>query len=185
MLTVGKGRTRWATPFKRGEGPLCQSFDGKMSFDNKIVCATCPFNDWNNLPAGQDHPDCTMRYVWACAERSDDPQKNMQPFTLTAHGSSVSPTKDLISYVKLHNIRLTYAKAIITAKKVQNSKGTFYVVQYDFDTDDMGKVQYVDSLHEAEALLATKEGMIKIMKRAVEYDIGDTANVNSDEDAFE
>jgi hypothetical protein len=175
MLTVGKGRTRWAKPFKKGQGPECQSFDAVKSFHGKIICKECPYQDWESMPDGQNHPDCTMRYIWACA----DIDENLSPFTLTAHGASVNNTKNLISHVKLNRIRLTYAKATITSEKTENQSGTFYIIDYSLDTDTNKNVKYCEDVKTAQHLKNTKEGMISIMTRAIEYDIKDQ------DDAFE
>lgn len=127
LLIMGKTRVAWNLPFKRGEDPLCKSFDGKVKFDGTRQCDTCPMQDWNKLAPGQEKPQCNLSYMWLGVD------KNNMPFRLQAGGASASKTKDFINTLLLKGYPPFIYKVVITSEKQSNEKGTFYVMNYKID----------------------------------------------------
>ncbi|MDF2841725.1 MAG: 57, gp57 [Herbinix sp.] len=135
LLAVGKSRVMWPAQFKRGDKPLCRSFDGKEKTEGcgDGVCSSCQYSQWpKDDSKGKDNkPPCTMGYVWLAMDSEN------HPFRLSAQGSSVSPTKDFLNAIapKLRRgkkqLGIFIFKMALTTEKLSNDKGTYYVLKYN------------------------------------------------------
>ena len=130
MLALGKSRVMWPATFKRGDKPLCRSFDGvrKTEGIGDGICAKCQYSQWGE---GGEKPDCNLGYVWLGVD-----SKN-RPFRLNARGASMTPTKDFLNTVfpQLNRggkqLGIFVFKLVLSSRKESNDKGTYYVMNYD------------------------------------------------------
>lgn len=133
LLYLGKSMVNWKRPFKRGEEPLCRSFDGKVKTEGcgDGKCATCQFSSQNPKAweiakeKGETKPPCNMSYVWLGIDRDTN-----MPFRLIVSGASVTPTKDFIN--KIAPLRVSPCAGVVTLSSDfrENDQGSFYVLQY-------------------------------------------------------
>lgn len=126
LLYLSKTRTKWKQPFKRGEDPLCKSFDGKVNTDNTKACAKCQDQSWDNLPDGQSKPSCLMSYTWLGVTAD-----GKQPFRFTAGGKSVGTTKNFINETAPQKLPPFVYKVKLGSQQQKNDSGTFYVATYE------------------------------------------------------
>lgn len=128
LLTLGKSRVMWPSVFKRGDKPLCRSFDGKTKTEGigDGVCQKCQYSQWID----GEKPKCTQGYVWMAVDKTG------QPFRLNAKGASVGPTKDFLTAVsqKLNSggkkIGIFALKIKLTLDKISDEKGVYFVLNY-------------------------------------------------------
>lgn len=129
LLALGKSRVMWPAQFKRGDKPLCRSFDGinKTEGCGEAKCAKCDYAVW---PEDGGTPPCTQGYVWLAVDAEG------RPFRISAQGSSVSPTKDFINAVapKLRrgntSLGIFVFKIRLSTEKLSNDKGTYFIIKY-------------------------------------------------------
>lgn len=126
LLALGKSRVMWKKPFKRGEDPLCRSFDGITKWDGTRKCDSCKYQDWNKLPEGENRPPCNMSYVWLGVTAGTE-----TPFRFIASGSSVSPTKDFINTIVPTRLSPFAFKVTLRSEQQSNESGVFYVAKYE------------------------------------------------------
>lgn len=133
LLDQGKSMVMWKKPFKRGEDPLCRSFDGKNKTEGcgDGRCETCQYSSqnpkaWNNLKDGETKPACNMSYVFL----AQDCKTNM-PFRIIVAGASVKSGKDFLN--KLIPLRVAPFACKVTLKSHQeeNDNGVFFVTDFD------------------------------------------------------
>ena len=162
LLVLGKSRVMWKQPFKRGEEPLCRSFDGKVKFDGKMQCKNCEYQDWDKAKsAGKNKPDCNMGYVWLAVNHADN-----RPFRLIASGSSVSNTKNLINEMSPKKYPAYCYNTVLTSKKEQNDSGIFFVICYEWEWDKTGMPTQEQAANAQELSI----GMKDLFMRAIELD---------------
>jgi len=126
LLYMGKTRVKWKDKFKRGDEPLCRSFDGEKSIDG-VLCANCPDSHWDNSPDAESKKSlCNKSLVWLGL--MDTPQKT--PFRIIMSGMSVSPTLDFSSMLLINRLEPFYFKINLTSEFKENDKGSFYVAKY-------------------------------------------------------
>ena len=132
-LDLGKSMVYWKQPFKRGEDPLCRSFDGIHKTDGcgDGDCATCQFSSqnpkaWKTLKENETKPACNMAYVWLGIDA-----KTSIPFRMIMSGSSVSITKDFLNILAPLRISPFCTKVTLTSEQKENDQGVFYVVNYN------------------------------------------------------
>ncbi len=126
LLVLGKTRVMWKKPFKRGEEPLCRSFDGKIKWDGSKSCATCEYQDWSKIKEGENKPACNMGYTWLGVT-----QEGKSPFRLIASGASVSPTKDFLNTILPNKLPAFAYKVRLGSEQQENDQGIFYVITYE------------------------------------------------------
>lgn len=133
LLDQGKSMVMWKKPFKRGEDPLCRSFDGKVKAEGcgDGTCAKCQYSSqnpaaWNNLKDGETKPPCNMSYVFLAM----DTETNM-PFRIILSGASVSNTKDFINKLATRRISPFACKVTLVSEQQENDQGIFYIVKFE------------------------------------------------------
>jgi hypothetical protein len=127
LLALGKSRVMWPEKFKRGDEPLCRSFDNVKSFDGTKLCAKCPYADWDKAKEeGKNKPDCNMSYVWMGIDLA-----NRTLFRQTMGGMSVGPTKDFINQIAPNRLPAFVYHTEISSKQEENENGVFHVAQYN------------------------------------------------------
>lgn len=133
ILDQGKSMVYWKKPFKRGEDPLCRSFDGKIKTEGcgDGDCMKCRFSSqnpsaWNNLPEGENKPACNMSYVFLAIDCETG-----VPFRIIAAGASVAGAKDFLNKVKLLKVSPFACKVTLTSTQEENDQGIFYVVNFE------------------------------------------------------
>lgn len=126
LLSMGKSRVMWPDKFKRGDDPLCRSYDNEYSFDGEKTCVNCAYSDWDKAKAeGKNKPDCNMSYVWLGATTAGT------PFRMTMGGMSVKPTKDFINKIAPKRLPAFAYKVVLSSTQEENENGIFYVVKYN------------------------------------------------------
>jgi hypothetical protein len=163
LLRFEKSRVKWKKPFKRGEEPLCKSYDGKKKSDGTMRCENCPDSKWDNLGSEQTKPECNMSYVWLGL----DGKKS--PFRFIASGMSVSPTKDFLNLIAPRNYPVFVYRVNISSVQKENDQGVFYVMQYNVK----GIVSKEDAAGLKEASVAFQELFARNVQR-------DTNTLNED-----
>jgi len=135
LLDQGKSMVNWKKPFKRGEDPLCRSFNGKVKVDADGVgdgnCETCQYSSqnqkaWNNLPEGETKPACNMSYVFLALDC-----ETRTPFRIIAAGASVKTTKGFMNKLIPLNIAPFACKVTFGSHQEENDQGVFYVLDYN------------------------------------------------------
>lgn len=133
LLDQGKSMVYWKKPFKRGEDPLCRSFDGKVKTEGcgDGKCETCQYSSqnpkaWNNLKDGETKPDCNMSYVFLAKNC-----KTNMPFRIIVSGASVKSCKNFLN--KLIPLRVAPFACKVTLKSHQeeNDNGVFFVTDFE------------------------------------------------------
>lgn len=130
LLLKNSTRVMWEKVFKRGDKPVCRSFDNKISFDGKRECAKCEFSAWKN-DEDNSKPMCNLSYGWVALSRLPDSEG--QPFRIIIPGKSVSFTKDFLTQIAAKRLAPFMFKVILYSEFMQNDKGAFYVIKYKFD----------------------------------------------------
>lgn len=133
LLDQGKSMVMWPQPFKRGEDPLCRSFDGKVKAEGcgDGNCDSCQYSSqnpkaWSMLPQGATKPPCNMSYVFLAI----DTKTNM-PFRFIASGASVKNTKAFLNKLLPLGISPFACKVTLTSSQEENDQGIFYVVNFE------------------------------------------------------
>lgn len=135
FLASTKSRIYWKKPFKRGEQPLCRSFDAiNMEAGGKGEgnCENCRFGRWDNIPEGENKPSCNLSYVWLGLVDQKE-----EPFRIIVPGMSVSPTRDFLTNMTImlmktgNKIPLSFFNVTLKSELKENEQGTFYVVKYE------------------------------------------------------
>jgi hypothetical protein len=155
LLAFKKSRVRWKKPFKRGEEPLCRSFDGKRG-DKGVNCATCPYAKWDNLKDGATKPECNQSYVWLGIDQ------NKSPFRIIMSGSNVSITKDYLNTIAPTKLPPFIFTMDLCSEQKENDSGVFYVIKYK-QTGTIAKADFAD-------LKDLTQGMSDIFFNAVQHD---------------
>lgn len=137
LLCMNKSRVRFEKPYKRGAQPLCRSFDGKVSSEGEN-CAMCDYCNWDKAKeAGNDSPDCRESITWLFLEENDI---NGIPPRIIVSGASRSEHSNFITKLSSQGFAPYIFKVRITSEQKTNDKGIFYVLKFDFATDENGKV---------------------------------------------
>jgi hypothetical protein len=130
FLVLGKSRVKWKKPFKRGEEPICRSFDSIHKFDDpRMFCDHCPDSKWENKSEGENKPACNMSYVWLGVVDDGNYDK---VFRMIVPGMSVSPTKDYFNVIAPTRLAPFCFRTVLTSEFKENDQGAFYVVKYNF-----------------------------------------------------
>jgi hypothetical protein len=176
LLALGKSRVMWPKQFKRGDKPLCRSFDAvrKTEGCGDGTCQNCQYAKW---PESGETPDCTQGYIWLAVD------KDANPFRFPAQGASVAPTKDFLNAVvpKLSkggkHLGIFVFKVRLSTEQQTNDKGTYYVIKYDI-IGTIGADDY-DNLESMSASL--KELFLKAIDQDTQVvDVADNGSVTSD-----
>lgn len=133
FLNMSKSMVMWKQPFKRGEEPLCRSFDGitcEEGGTGEGKCQFCKFSSqnpkaWKELKDGETKPPCNMSYVWLGLEAN-----TKMPFRIIMSGANVATTKDFLNKLAPMRIPPFCLKIKLTSEQQENSSGVFYVVKY-------------------------------------------------------
>lgn len=132
LLDQGKMMTYWKQPFKRGEEPLCKSFDGKMKTEGcgDGNCLKCQYSSqnpkaWENLEEGKTKPPCNMAYTLLAIDCATG-----TPFRIIITGASVSKAKDFFSKLVPLKVSPFACKVTLSSSQETNDMGTFYVVKF-------------------------------------------------------
>jgi len=140
VIYFGKDRTMWSENFKRGDSPICRSFDGKSKVEDgcgsEQGCEHCEFAKFNKETKSSP---CSQSYVLLCQNLEDGTL-----FKLKAGGASYKPAKEFIQ--KLYKIANKAGgnafsfKTTIGSDFVSNDKGSFYTL--NFGEIEMNKKLY-------------------------------------------
>lgn len=158
FLLIGKSRIAWKQPFKRGEEPLCRSFDGEVSANGEL-CKNCPKAKWG---ADNKRPECNLSYTWLGAVANDG---SYQAFRMIAAGTSFAPTRDFIQKVMniLRSGKKSYPlyilKVCLTSKLERGDSGNYYVLQYGLKPGADGKGFETITMDDAVALQEMQENL--------------------------
>ncbi len=122
IIAFTKDRTMWSENFKRGDSPICRSFDAKHMVSDGCGdgdCANCRFSKFDKDAKASA---CKSSYVLLC--------QNLETgdlFKVKASGASYQDVKEFIQ--KLYN----------TAKKTKTSSFCFQtILSSEFQTNDKG-----------------------------------------------
>ena len=121
ILALGKSRVQWPEQFKRGDNPVCMSFDGKISEDGH-KCSECDKCKWE----GDKKPDCRQVYMWLGVLAKDK-----SPFRISMAGTAVSETKNYITEIVKHNLPFFVFKTKIKSEKQKGDQGIYYTPVYE------------------------------------------------------
>ena len=113
LLDQGKSMVMWKRPFKRGEEPLCRSFDGKVKAEG---CGE----------KGETKPGCNMSYVFLALDC-----KTKMPFRIIAAGASVKTAKDFLNKLLPLGVSPFACKVTLKSHQEENDQGIFYVMDFD------------------------------------------------------
>lgn len=145
ILSQSKMMTMWNTPFKRGEDPLCRSYDAAKKSDpdgkGDGICATCQYSSqnpsaWKEAKGkGLNHPECMQSYAFLMKTAAETGSE--APFRLICSGSSVAAAKKIISNIASMNVAPFCCKVTLKSTLQQNDSGAFYVINFaDFRPND-------------------------------------------------
>lgn len=133
ILDQGKSMVYWKQPFKRGDDPLCRSFDGKVKVEGcgDGNCLKCQYSSQN--PAawkvckdnGESKPACNMSYVFLAIDNA-----TKMPFRIIVAGASVTSGKDFLNKLIPLNVAPFACKVTLTSKQMENDQGVFYIVEF-------------------------------------------------------
>lgn len=133
LLDQGKSMVMWKTPFKRGDDPLCRSFDGKVKTEGcgDGRCETCQYSSqnpkaWNSLKENETKPPCNMSYVFLAKDCATG-----MPFRIIVAGASVSNAKDFLNKLIPLNVSPFACKVTLTSEQQENDMGVFHVVKFE------------------------------------------------------
>ena len=130
FLAINKTRVRWARPFKRGQDPLCRSFDAVRSENGAIACDTCPYSQWNRGDKGADNrPECNLSYT--LVGKTDFDNSAPTPFRMIISGASISNAKDFFTTAVAKKLPLYAFRLVLTSKLESNDQGSYYVIKID------------------------------------------------------
>lgn len=135
LLDQGKSMVMWNEKFKRGEEPICRSFDGKVKAEGcgDGNCETCQYSSQNSKAweeakkQNKNKPGCSMSYVFICLD-----VRTNTPFRLIVSGASVGNGKafinKLVPLMEKHNMPIYATKCKFSSHQEENDQGTYYVV---------------------------------------------------------
>lgn len=134
LLDQGKTMVMWKKPFKRGEEPLCRSFDGKRKAEGcgDGNCETCQFSSQNSKAwdtakeKGLTKPDCNMGYVFLAIDCA-----TKMPFRIIAAGASVKGARDFLNKLLPLGVSPFACKVTLTSKQEENDQGIFYTINFE------------------------------------------------------
>lgn len=135
LLFLGKSMVCWKKPFKRGEEPLCQSYDGKTKTGEGIGdgnCLTCHLSSrnrkaWDEAKKNNEtKPPCNMSYVWLAIDTETN-----TPFRIICSGASVTPTKDFLNLIYKYRFPAFMFAVDLKSEQQENEQGVFYVMKYE------------------------------------------------------
>lgn len=133
IIAFTKMRSMWSPNFKRGDSPLCRSFDGKIPVQNDMGCtdcSKCPHAKWD---PDKKASECRISYVLLCQDLATGAL-----FKVQASGASYADAKDFIK--KLYNTAKKHKTASfafqvdLKSEYQSNDKGTFYTLNIDSAT---------------------------------------------------
>jgi hypothetical protein len=131
LLIKNTSRVMWDKVFKRGDKPLCRSFDAVRSADSRRECAKCPDSRWDNKSDSDSKPACNMSYGWLALSKLESSMN--QPFRIIIPGKSVTYTKDFLTQITPKRLPPFAFKVTLVPEFMQNEKGAFYVIKYRQD----------------------------------------------------
>ena len=134
LLDQGKSMVMWKRPFKRGEEPLCRSFDGKVKAEGcgDGNCEKCQYSSQNPKAweiakeKGETKPGCNMSYVFLALDC-----KTKMPFRIIAAGASVKTAKDFLNKLLPLGVSPFACKVTLKSHQEENDQGIFYVMDFD------------------------------------------------------
>lgn len=134
LLDQGKSMVMWKRPFKRGEEPLCRSFDGKVKAEGcgDGQCDKCQYSSQNPRAwelakeKGETKPGCNMSYVFLAIDC-----KTKMPFRIIAAGASVKTAKDFLNKLLPLGVSPFACKVTLKAHQEENDQGIFYVMDFE------------------------------------------------------
>lgn len=177
LLCMGRSRIRFAKPFKRGEAPLCRSFDGICSTDG-VVCKGCQYSDWDKVEEGQSKPDCTMGYTWLAVPYSEDGGFGV-PFRIIVAGAGISELKKFITNLAATKLPPFVFRVSITSEQVESDGNIFYVPKFKLRKTEDGKLVTINPVYKNELKNLT-DSWVNMMNQISKFDLE-----NSDEMASE
>lgn len=131
IIDIGFDRTMWSENFKRGDSPLCRSFDGKKKVLDGAGdgdCATCQYAKFDTETR---KTMCRRNYVILCQDL-DNPER---VFRIKASGASYKPTKEFIQRLNRAANKLNVPafgfETILTSEFQTNDQGSFYTIVFD------------------------------------------------------
>lgn len=133
IIAFTKSRSMWSENFKRGDAPLCRSFDGKVMADGGIGsgdCSNCPYAKWDK-DAGKSK--CSSSYTLLCQDLETG-----KLFRLSGQGASYAPTRDFVQQL-YKTARSAKASSFsfevsITSEFQTNDKGSYYILSFPSDS---------------------------------------------------
>jgi hypothetical protein len=133
LLIKSTSRVMWEKTFKRGDKPVCRSFDSVKSYDGKKECAKCPHQNWDTKSEDDSKPACNMSYGWLALSRL--PESMNQPFRIIVPGKSVSHMKDFLTQLVAKGYPAFVYNVTLVPEFMSNEKGAFYVIKYRIDSN--------------------------------------------------
>jgi len=130
-LRITKTRSMFPKVYTSGDRLLCRSNDGKTKSDPSGIgsgdCSRCQYAVWGKDAQGNTiRPECNGGYtILALAEDGS-------PCFISMKGTSVKPTKQLITQAVTSKIPLFARILYITSKPEVNTKGRYYVASFEF-----------------------------------------------------
>lgn len=135
LLDQGKSMIMWNEKFKRGEDPICRSFDGRVKVEGcgDGNCETCQYSSqnqkaWENAKKqNKTKPDCSMSYVFIGVD-----VKTNAPFRIIVSGASVANGKaflnKLVPLLERNKMPIYATKCKFVSRQEENDQGTYYVI---------------------------------------------------------
>lgn len=123
VLAMGMSRTRWGDGDKQKE-VVCKAVDHITGIGNPGgPCDVCTLKDWgpDELPDDQRKPKCAEGYDFVVLDDRG------LPFIFSVKGAALKPAKRFIAGIKGRGLALFCFHAEITATRIQNQKGTFFI----------------------------------------------------------
>ena len=149
-LSIRKGRVLWE---EGNDMPICRSSDALrpdegIESPQNSVCAerrkgrtvdVCSMGKWGDGP-----PPCKLNYTILGLDIDHDEQ----PFMITLSGTSIKPTKKLISTFTLRRKSIYSMSVVLSTQKGRSKHGSFYVVSFsgyqDCNPPDLYRERYIE-----------------------------------------
>lgn len=175
LLAFGKSRVRWPETFKRGDDPICRSFDGVISDTTGEHCAQCPYKDWTD----GERPDCSQVYVWMGL------LPNGSPFRMMISGAQISKCKDFLTEVSRNGYPAFIYQMSLESEKQKNEKGTYYTINFNFQRNADGTYKTINpaEFKKYEDLTLSLQQLFNKV-RATDLVSGDTEHNNADNEGI-
>lgn len=138
LLNQGKSMIMWNEKFKRGEDPICRSFDGKVKAEGcgDGDCTKCQYSSQNPIAwetakkEDKTKPPCSMSYVFIAQDL-----KTGAPFRFIVGGASAANGKSflnkLVPLLKQNKMPIFVTTCKLTSKQEENDQGIYYVINME------------------------------------------------------